>query len=164
MCTLLKICSSCKRENDDADFFCIYCGDQLTQQTIDESQQPVNETSQLITETKEADIVQSPFNFGRLVLPDNSEIAIDQSRRLVGRADLIEFTKNDPNEISRRHFAVFKRDDKYYFENIATNITDKTTQHHTYFNNKQVLDKEKIVMSDGDSIKISDVELKIRLG
>lgn len=133
------------------------------QQTINETPQPINETPQLITETKEEHVAQPPSNVGILVLPDNSEIEIDQSRRLVGRADLIKFTKNDPNEIARRHFAVFKQDDKYWFENIATNITDKTTQYHTYFNNKQVLDKEKIVLSDNDSIKISDVELKIRL-
>lgn len=162
MCTLLKICASCKKENDDVDFFCIYCGDQITQQTINESHQPINETPQLITETKEEHVVQSPSNVGRVVLPDNSEIEIDQSRRLVGRADLIEFTKNDPNEIARRHFAVFKQDDKYYFENI-TNVKDKATQYHTYFNDKEIFDKQKITLSDNDSIKISDVELKIRL-
>ncbi len=147
----MKICASCKKENDIDDFFCIYCGNSLRDQTTRKQSQETNVVSNL------SELPQSPI--GWLVLPDASTIPIDQTRQLVGRADLAKFT-NNIEKISRRHFTVFIKNNTIYLENL---ITDNQTTYEIYLNGVNISAKKITPVIDGDSIKISDIELKIKL-
>ena len=151
------ICSNCDQEVNEEESFCTECGNLLSE-TTDSKEVPTNDKK---TETNESD--ETSLKKGKLVFPDESEIEIDESQRLLGRADLKLFLDGDLNDISRGHFTVFEECGKYYLEDGSTNVQYKASEKHTILNEEDITGKGKIELNDGDLIKISDVGLHFKM-
>ncbi len=74
------------------------------------------------------------------------------------------FLDSDSNNISRGHFTVFEESDKYYLEDGSTNVQYKASEKHTILNEEDITGKGKIELNDGDTIKVSDVEIHFKVG
>ena len=92
---------------------------------------------------------------GRLVLPDRTELTIDEAQRLIGRADIGPYTKNKTSLISRSHFTVWLSDSGYMIHDGPTTVQDKPSGTGTLLNGDK-LDGETELRS-GDKISVSDV-------
>ena len=152
------ICSNCDQEISEEESFCTECGNLLSE-TTDSKEIPTNNQK---TETNESD--EPSLKKGKLVFPDDSEIEIDESQRLLGRADLKIFLDSDSNNISRGHFTVFEENEKYYLEDGSTNVQYKASEKHTILNEEDITGKGKIELNDGDTIKVSDVAIHFKMG
>jgi len=153
----LIICSNCNQEINDEESFCTECGNLLSE-TTDSKEIPTNDQT---TEKNESD--EPSLKKGKLVFPDDSEIEIDESQRLLGRADLRNFLDSDPNDISRGHFTVFEEYGKYYLEDGSTNVQYKASENHTILNDEDITGKGKIELNNNDTIKVSDVVLHFKM-
>jgi len=153
----LIICSNCDQEISEEESFCTECGNLLSE-TTDSKEIPINEQN---TETNESN--EPSLKKGKLVFPDDSEIEIDESQRLLGRADLKNFLDSDSNDISRGHFTVFEEYGKYYLEDGSTNVQYKASEKHTILNDEDITGKGKIELNDGDTIKVSDAVLHFKV-
>ena len=151
------ICSNCDQEINDEESFCTECGNLLSE-TTDSKEIPTNDQT---TEKNESD--EPSLKKGKLVFPDDSEIEIDESQRLLGRADLRNFLDSDPNDISRGHFTVFEEYGKYYLEDGSTNVQYKASEKHTILNDEDITGKGKIELNNNDMIKVSDVVLHFKM-
>lgn len=151
------ICSNCDQEINDEESFCTECGNLLSE-TTDSKEIPTNDQT---TEKNESD--EPSLKKGKLVFPDDSEIEIDESQRLLGRADLRNFLDSDPNDISRGHFTVFEEYGKYYLEDGSTNVQYKASEKHTILNDEDITGKGKIELNNNDTIKVSDVVLHFKM-
>ena len=151
------ICSNCDQEINDEESFCTECGNLLSE-TTDSKEIPTNDQT---TEKNESD--EPSLKKGKLVFPDDSEIEIDESQRLLGRADLRNFLDSDPNDISRGHFTVFEEYGKYYLEDGSTNVQYKASEKHTILNDEDITGKGKIELNNKDTIKVSDVVLHFKM-
>ena len=157
------ICSNCNEEINEEESFCTECGFRISEATNNEVT-PTNE--EIPTDDQNAEQSESPeptLKKGRLVFPDDSEIEIDESQRLLGRADLKNFLDSDSNNISRSHFTVFEESDKYYLEDGSTNVQYKASEKHTILNEEDITGKGKIELNDGDTIKVSDVAIHFKM-
>jgi len=136
------ICSHSENENDQD--FCNNCGAALegNKDTVINSDTP-NDTDN---------------SQGKLVFPDESSYEIDYSQRLIGRADLEKFTKEDYNLIPRSQFTIYKSNEKYFIRNGFTNVQNTSSQKDTLLNEEKISSDE-LEIKNGDKIKISDVEL-----
>ena len=152
------ICSNCNQEINEEESFCTECGNLLSE-TTDSKEIPTNDQ---ITEKNELD--EPSLKKGKLVFPDDSEIEIDESQRLLGRADLRNFLDSDPKDISRGHFTVFEEYGKYYLEDGSTNVQYKASEKHTILNEEDITGKGKIELNDGDTIQVSDVAIHFKMG
>ena len=148
-------CSVCKNQIDETENFCTECGASVSQ-TITSSSDVM---TQVQTENKPS---ESTSKKGKLVFPDNSKIEIDQSQRLVGRADLKRFSQ-DPNLISRGHFTVYEENSKYYIRDGNTIVQDKESKSHTFLNDKDITGKERLELKNEDIIEVSDVKISFKL-
>ncbi|MCH7559845.1 MAG: FHA domain-containing protein [Thaumarchaeota archaeon] len=151
------ICSNCDQEIDEKESFCTECGNLLSE-TTDTKEIPTNDQN---TEKNESD--EPSLKKGKLVFPDDSEIEIDESQRLLGRADLKSFSDADSNDISRGHFTIFEENDKYYLEDGSTNVQYKASEKHTILNDEDITGKGKIELNDNDTINVSDVVLHFKM-
>ena len=151
------ICSNCDQEINDEESFCTECGNLLSE-TTDSKEIPTNDQT---TEKNESD--EPSLKKGKLVFPDDSEIEIDESQRLLGRADLRNFLDSDPNDISRGHFTVFEEYGKYYLEDGSTNVQYKASEKHTILNDEDITGKGKIELNNNDTIKVSDIVLHFKM-
>ena len=144
----MKVCPACnEKENDDDERFCITCGLDL-----DKSQNGnLQNTSNIESKNIEKEITQ-----GRLIFSDECIVAIDNSQRLIGRADLKIHTKKDPNLISRSHFTIYKKDQKYFIKDGITNVQNKASENGTIVNEDK-LSKNEYELKNGDKILVSDV-------
>jgi len=154
----LIICSSCNKENNEDEAFCTECGFPISEPTKNE-EIPTNDQN-----IEETESLEPTLKKGKLVFPDDSEIEIDESQRLLGRADLKNFLDSDSNEISRGHFTVFEENDKCYLEDGSTNVQYKASENHTILNEEDITGKGKIELNDGDTIKVSDVVINFKMG
>jgi len=153
----LIICSNCDQEIDEKESFCTECGNLLSETTDTEEIPTIDQN----TEKNESD--EPSLKKGKLVFPDDSEIEIDESQRLLGRADLKSFSDADSNDISRSHFTIFEENDKYYLEDGSTNVQYKASEKHTILNDEDITGKGKIELNDNDTINVSDVVLHFKM-
>jgi len=153
----LIICSNCDKEISEEESFCTECGNLLSE-TTDSKEIPTNDQT---TEKNESD--EPSLKKGKLVFPDDSEIEIDESQRLLGRADLKNFLDSDSNDISRGHFTVFEEYGKYYLEDGSTNVQYKASEKHTILNDEDITGKGKIELNNNDTIKVSDIVLHFKM-
>ncbi len=149
-------CSNCEEVIDDGENFCTECGHNLAE-TIENKEIPTVEQNVETNESSELSLKK-----GKLVFPDDSEIEIDESQRLVGRADLKLFLDKDSTNISRGHFTVFEENDKCYLEDGSTNVQYKASEKHTILNDDDITGKGKIELNVDDLIKVSDVVLHFK--
>ena len=151
----MKTCPACdEKKNDDDERFCMSCGLDL-----DKSKSPPN-AENLQTPNQETDdnTKVSNISTGKLVFPDKTVFAIDDSQRLVGLADLRKHTKQEPNLISRSHFTIYKKNEKYFIKDGVTNVQNKASKNNTSVNGEELTDDEH-ELENGDKILVSDVEM-----
>ena len=151
----MKTCPACdEKKNDDDERFCMSCGLDL-----DKSKSPSN-AENLQTPNQETDdnTKVSNISTGKLVFPDKTVFAIDDSQRLVGLADLRKHTKQEPNLISRSHFTIYKKNEKYFIKDGVTNVQNKASKNNTSVNGEELTDDEH-ELENGDKILVSDVEM-----
>jgi pSer/pThr/pTyr-binding forkhead associated (FHA) protein len=151
----MKTCPACEEEkNNDNERFCMSCGLDL-----DKSKSPSN-AENLQTPNQETDdnTKVSNISTGKLVFPDKTVFAIDDSQRLVGLADLRKHTKQEPNLISRSHFTIYKKNEKYFIKDGVTNVQNKASENNTSVNG-ETLTGDEHELENGDKILVSDVEM-----
>ena len=151
----MKTCPACEEEkNNDNERFCMSCGLDL-----DKSKSPSN-AENLQTPNQETDdnTKVSNISTGKLVFPDKTIFAIDDSQRLVGLADLRKHTKQEPNLISRSHFTIYKKNEKYFIKDGVTNVQNKASKNNTSVNGEELTGDEH-ELENGDKILVSDVEM-----
>ena len=151
----MKTCPACEEEkNNDNERFCMSCGLDL-----DKSKSPSN-AENLQTPNQETDdnTKVSNISTGKLVFPDKAVFAIDDSQRLVGLADLRKHTKQEPNLISRSHFTVYKKNEKYFIKDGVTNVQNKPSGNNTSVNDEKLTEDER-ELQNGDVILVSDVKM-----
>jgi hypothetical protein len=94
--------------------------------------------------------VLAPVNKARLVLPDNSEIAINDSVKTVGRNDLNRLVPPEELKyISRQHIMIKSDGSRYYVE-------DQNSSNNTKVNGVNITGKGKQEIRDGDRIDLAD--------
>ena len=151
----MKTCPACdEKKNNDNERFCMSCGLDL-----DKSKSPSN-AENLQTPNQETDdnTKVSNISTGKLVFPDKTIFAIDDSQRLVGLADLRKHTKQEPNLISRSHFTIYKKNEKYFIKDGVTNVQNKASKNNTSVNGEELTGDEH-ELENGDKILVSDVEM-----
>ena len=151
----MKTCPACdEKKNNDNERFCMNCGLDL-----DKSKSPSN-AENLQTPNQETDdnTKVSNISTGKLVFPDKTVFAIDDSQRLVGLADLRKHTKQEPNLISRSHFTIYKKNEKYFIKDGVTNVQNKASENNTSVNGEELTGDEH-ELENGDKILVSDVEM-----
>jgi pSer/pThr/pTyr-binding forkhead associated (FHA) protein len=151
----MKTCPACEEEkNNDNERFCMSCGLDL-----DKSKSPSN-AENLQTPNQETDdnTKVSNISTGKLVFPDKTVFAIDDSQRLVGLADLRKHTKQEHNLISRSHFTIYKKNEKYFIKDGVTNVQNKASENNTSVNGEELTGDEH-ELENGDKILVSDVEM-----
>ena len=151
----MKTCPACdEKENNYNERFCMNCGLDL-----DKSKSPSN-AENLQTPNQETDdnTKVSNISTGKLVFPDKTVFAIDDSQRLVGLADLRKHTKQEPNLISRSHFTIYKKNEKYFIKDGVTNVQNKASKNNTSVNGEELTGDEH-ELENGDKILVSDVEM-----
>lgn len=144
----MPICPTCNQVVSDEENFCNVCGAPIIQKASE--QQTPNEQ-----ETENDKPV--------LMLPNENKIVIDESHHLVGRADLAEFSEEDSQKISRGHFTVFLENGKCYVEDGVTKVQCKPSEEHTFLNDEDITGKKKKKLADGDILKVSDVEIRVKM-
>ena len=149
-------CSNCNEVIDEKESFCTQCG-HLLSETIDSEEIPTIEQNVETNGSPEPSLKK-----GKLVFPDDTEMEIDESQRLVGRVDLKLFLDKDSTDISRGHFTVFEENDKYYLEDGSTNVQYKASEKHTILNDDDITGKGKIELNDDDLIKVSDIVIHFK--
>ena len=151
----MKTCPACdEKKNNDNERFCMSCGLDL-----DKSKSPSN-AENLQTPNQETDdnTKVSNISTGKLVFPDKAVFAIDDSQRLVGLADLRKHTKQEHNLISRSHFTIYKKNEKYFIKDGVTNVQNKASKNNTSVNGEELTGDEH-ELENGDKILVSDVEM-----
>jgi hypothetical protein len=102
-----------------------------------------------------------PPSAGILVLPDQSEVQLSQSRRTFGRADFIRFLKpgQDPLEVSRAHFTISQDGGVCYIEDggpdPANPQTWKQSQNQTFVNLAALQPGERKPLKPNDAIDVA---------
>ena len=155
----MKTCPACdEKENNDNERFCMNCGLDL-----DKSKSPSN-AENLQTPNQETDdnTKVSNISTGKLVFPDKTVFTIDDSQRLVGLADLRKHTKQEPNLISRSHFTIYKKNEKYFIKDGVTNVQNKASENNTSVNDKTLTGDEQ-ELENNDKILVSDVEMSFEV-
>ena len=77
-----------------------------------------------------------------------------------GRSNIAETLKangNDPLQVSRKQFTMFKESDSYYIEDGKTSVQDNPSGNHTTVNGKDITGQGKIKLNDGDVIELATV-------
>jgi len=151
----MKTCPACdEKKNDDDERFCMNCGLDL-----DKSKSPPNAENLQTPNQETGDNTNvSNISTGKLVFPDKTVFTIDDSQRLVGLADLRKHTKQEPNLISRSHFTIYKKNEKYFIKDGVTNVQNKASKNNTSVNGEELTDDEH-ELENGDKILVSDVEM-----
>ena len=112
--------------------------------------------------TKTVMIVPNKDKVGKLVFPNEESYEIDNSQRLIGRADLQRFTKEDPTLISRSHFTIYRTEEKFIIKDGNTNVQNKPSKQGLLINGEKPETTE-IILKNGDKILISDIELSFMM-
>ena len=148
---IIKQCPLCNTERVSGDDYC-KCGYEFS--STEPEPQPEPTDSALQTDEQ---WLKDKESIGKLIFPDKTTVSIDISQRLVGRADLKNYTK-DPTLISRSHFTIYKRNEQYFIKDGITNVQDKPSEHNTFVNDEKLAKDERKLEND-DRILVSDVEM-----
>lgn len=156
----MKTCSNCgEKNNDDNTRFCMSCGSDLNEPELSQNNktnEPNVGSSQIKNEINDDTILVEKI--GKLILPDKTFFVIDNSQKLVGRSNLKQFTENDLELISRSHFTIYKKNEKYFIKDGVTNVQNKSSKHHTFLNDEKLTEVE-CEIKNNDKILVSDVEM-----
>ena len=147
----MEKCPLCNTERVSGDDYC-KCGYEFS--STEPEPQPEPTDSALQTDEQWLNDKES---IGKLIFPDKTTVSIDISQRLVGRADLKNYTK-DPSFISRSHFTIYKRNEQYFIKDGITNVQDKPSEHNTFVNDEKLTEDEH-KLENIDKIRVSDVEM-----
>ena len=161
----MKTCPSCnEEENDDDERFCIKCGFVFFKSDAEDMEEISNQQTDESKTENEIDVITTTiaFTLGKLIFPDKSSFTIDISQRLVGRADLKPFTNEDHALISRSHFTIYKKDEKYFIKDGITNVQNKASVNNTSVNNEKLTENER-ELENGDIILVSDIEMSFEV-
>ena len=148
----MPTCTHCKKFVSDKENFCDECGTPISG-IEEDSSKSINENTP----------VEKINNKPVMIFPDLEEIEIDESYRLVGKADLSKYSKLDITKISRGHFTIYLKNGHCYLEDGNTKVQSKPSVEHTFLNDKDITGKGKIQLSTDDVLKISDIEIRIRV-
>ena len=164
----MKICPICKEKNDDNERFCVSCGSEVNKSETPShaenlQQTSSKETGELKTENElNANTTAANGSIGKLIFPDKTFFTIDDSQRLVGRANLMMHTNKESNLISRSHFTIYKKNEKYFIKDGVTNVQNKASENNTSVNDKTLTDDEQ-ELENNDKILVSDVEMSFEV-
>ena len=164
----MKICLICNEKNDDHERFCASCGNEVnkseTPSRAENLQQTSSkETDELKTENEpDVNTTASNRSTGKLIFPDKTILTVDNSQRLVGRADLKMHTNKESNLISRSHFTIYKKNEKYFIKDGVTNVQNKASENNTTVNGKTLTGYEQ-KLENNDKILVSDVEMSFEV-
>ena len=129
----MKTCPICTEKNDDTQQFCSKCGNIVNKSETPSHAENVQQTSsketdELKTENEpNVNTTTANGSIGKLIFPDKNSFTIDDSQRLVGRADLKMHTNKESNLISRSHFTIYKKNEKYFIKDGVTNVQNKAS-------------------------------------
>ena len=158
-------CPHCDTEEDDDDErFCASCGFELNKSNAPPPAENIEQTSKQETDEpeteNESDVSKTVINdaIARLIFPDDRLFTIDESQRLVGRADLKTYTNKDSNLISRSHFTIYKESEKFFIKDGVTNVQNKPSENNTSVNDEKLTEDER-ELQNGDVILVSDVKM-----
>ena len=157
----MKTCPSCnEEENDDDERFCIKCAFVFFKSDVENMEETSNQETDESKTENESDVSTTIIadTFGKLIFPDKSSVTIDDSQRLVGRADLKAYTNEDPNLISRSHFTIYKENEKFFIKDGVTNVQNKPSENNTSVNDEKLTEDER-ELQNGDVILVSDVKM-----
>ena len=160
----MKTCPICNEKNDDTERFCSKCGNEVNKSETPSHAENVQQTSsketdELKTENESnANTTAANGSIGKLIFPDKTFFTIDDSQRLVGRANLMMHTNKESNLISRSHFTIYKKNEKYFIKDGVTNVQNKASKNNTSVNGEELTDDEH-ELENGDKILVSDVEM-----
>jgi hypothetical protein len=94
-------------------------------------------------------------SFAKLLLPNNNNIIIDGTGRIIGREDFVGIVSTDKLlYIGKNHFRIIKKPDGFYIE-------DMNTKNGTQLNGKDVEENSQKPLKSGDEILIGKT-LKIK--
>lgn len=176
-------CPSCGKENDPAEKWCSECGAAL--ETLPPEQEPKVEEvvtgeiqcpscskmnpvgTQFCVECG-ADLSQvapppvppgaPPVVKARLILPDNSEIALTEATRMIGRSDFERVVSaDDLKYISRVQADQGKFHFRTSFENGKFYVEDLDSANGTKLNGVEIKGKGKQELKDGDKVEVAEV-------
>ena len=147
----IEQCPLCNTERVSGDDYC-KCGYEFS--STEPEPQPEPTDSALQTDER---WLKDKESIGKLIFPDKTTVSIDISQRLVGRADLKNYTK-DPTLISRSHFTIYKRNEQYFIKDGITNVQDKPSEHNTFVNDEKLTEDEH-KLENIDKIRVSDVQM-----
>ena len=152
----MKTCLQCKeKENDNDERFCMSCGADMYGADVQTTSK--NSTKSITTLLNEPTQITHNKSPARLILDDKTLTIVDNSHRLIGRADLKSYTNKDPSLISRSHFTVYRQELRYLIKDGVTAVQDKPSKEGTLLNGEP-LDTE-TELKNGDKITVSDIEI-----
>ena len=102
-------------------------------------------------------IVSDSSSPGRLIIDGKVLTVVDNSQRLVGRADLREYTKNDHELISRSHFTIYQKDQHHIIKDGITSVQDRPSKQGTLLNGEPL--EREAELKNGDRIRVSDIDI-----
>ena len=164
----MKTCPICNEKNDDTERFCSKCGNEVNKSETPSHAENVQQTTskeidELKTENEpNANTTAANGSIGKLIFPDKTILTIDDSQRLVGRADLKIHTSQESNLISRSHFTIYKKNERYFIKDGVTNVQNKASENNTSVNGKSLTDDEQ-ELENNDKILVSDVEMSFEV-
>ena len=149
----MEQCPLCNTERISGEDYC-KCGFEFSST----EPEPQPEPTDSVLQTDEQWLKDNKESIGKLIFPDETPVSIDDSQRLVGRADLKKYTNKDPMLISRSHFTIYKRNEQYFIKDGITNVQDKPSEHNTFVNDEKLTEDEH-KLENNDKIRVSDVEM-----
>ena len=164
----MKTCPICNEKNDDTQQFCSKCGNIVNKSETPShaenlQQTSSKETDELKTENESnANTTAANGSIGKLIFPDKTFFTIDDSQRFVGRADLKMHTNKESNLISRSHFTIYKKNERYFIKDDVTNMQNKASENNTSVNGKSLTSDEQ-ELENNDKILVSDVEMSFEV-
>ena len=164
----MKTCPICTEKNDDTQQFCSKCGNIVNKSETPShaenlQQTSSKETDELKTENEpNANTTTANGSIGKLIFPDKTFFTIDDSQRFVGRADLKMHTNKESNLISRSHFTIYKKNERYFIKDDVTNMQNKASENNTSVNGKSLTSDEQ-ELENNDKILVSDVEMSFEV-
>lgn len=124
----------CGKINPPGTAFCTECGADLSEQ-VGAIPAPVT----------------PPAAGAKLISPDNSEIALAEGTRVIGRGDFDRtLAGEDLKYISRQHLSITFEDSEYFVE-------DRDSANGTNLNGVEIKGKGKQMLQDGDRIEVAAV-------
>lgn len=160
----MRTCPYCNEDGNDADErFCISCGaDMNSSDVVPPTPQAIlNMFGSGTTILDEPTRLIPAKSVGHLILDDKIITTVDDSYRLVGRADLKTYTDKNPDLISRSHFTVYRKNFRYMIKDGVTAVQDRPSEHGTRLNGESL--SEDAELKNGDKITVSDVELTFKM-